>query len=113
MNENSGGKKYDNSGMLWENTRKSADNQPDVRGKCTINGVEMEIAGWYRDGQKGPFTSLAFKPAEPTGQRSGAPAGKPMGGRSAQPAANRAPSRNASASRRTPAEMAYDDDIPF
>ena len=56
--------KRDNSGSLSRNTRKEKDTHPDVSGSCVIGGKEYWISGWRKENDKGPWTSLAFKPKE-------------------------------------------------
>jgi uncharacterized protein (DUF736 family) len=55
---------YDNNmrGVLFKNTRKTKDSQPDYRGSCEIEGVEYWIAGWRKTPKSGgdSFLSLAF-----------------------------------------------------
>jgi uncharacterized protein (DUF736 family) len=55
---------YDNNlrGVLFKNTRKTKDSQPDYRGSCEIEGVEYWIAGWKKVPKSGgdSFLSLAF-----------------------------------------------------
>ena len=50
----------DNSGVLFKNDYKDADNKPDYKGKCKVNGVEMEMSAWIKQGQNGKFMSFAF-----------------------------------------------------
>lgn len=61
---------YDNNntGVLFKNSKKSEDNQPDYTGKVTINGEEFELAGWIKVGKQGSkiegqnYLSLAIRP---------------------------------------------------
>lgn len=53
--------KYDNSGSLFKNDRKSSDKQPDMRGNATIDGVEYWISAWTKTGQRGKFLSLSLQ----------------------------------------------------
>lgn len=61
----------DNSGLLADNDRKEKDSHPDMSGSVTINGTEMWISGWWKDGRRGRFLSLAFKPKEDRMERRG------------------------------------------
>lgn len=55
----------DNSGSLFKNDKKQdGDNKPNYTGTVMINGVEMWISAWLKDGQKGKWMSLSFKPKE-------------------------------------------------
>jgi hypothetical protein len=56
--------KYDNSGSLSKNDRKEQPNHADYRGKATIGGVEYWISGWIKDGERGKWLSLSFKPKD-------------------------------------------------
>ena len=50
----------DNSGSLFTNNKK-AENHPDFRGKCKVNGVDMEVAVWNKTSAKGiQFMSMSF-----------------------------------------------------
>lgn len=58
---------YDNnmSGALFKNKKKEAgDKKPDYNGQCEINGEEMWVAAWLKDGPKGKYMSLSFTPKE-------------------------------------------------
>ncbi len=55
-------KVYDNSGALFPNDRKEQDNHPDRTGSALIGGVEYWVNGWIKQGNKGQFLSLSFKP---------------------------------------------------
>lgn len=52
-------------GVLWKNTRREKDSQPNARGEALIGGVLYEISAWTKrkaDGE--PFQSLAIKPKD-------------------------------------------------
>lgn len=49
----------DNSGSLFENDRKQSDRHPDMTGKVMVNGVEMYVSAWWKQGRS-QFLSLAF-----------------------------------------------------
>ncbi len=52
----------DNSGSIFKNEKKTTDNHPNMTGKCLIGGVEYWVSAWTKDGTKGKWQSLAFKP---------------------------------------------------
>lgn len=73
---------YDNElrGVLFKNDRKEQSNHPDYKGSATINGQEMWISAWIKQGQNGKFMSLSFKPKEqsqPSQQKQAGPAPDP------------------------------------
>ena len=50
----------DNSGSIFSNNKK-AENHPDFKGKCKVNGVEMEVALWKKVSAKGTeWMSMSF-----------------------------------------------------
>jgi hypothetical protein len=57
---------YDNnmSGVLFKNERKTKETHPGYQGSCEIDGVEMWISAWVKEGKNGKFFSLAFKPKD-------------------------------------------------
>jgi hypothetical protein len=55
----------DNSGSLFRNEKKETDKHPNATGTVMVGGVEYWISAWTKDGAKGKFQSLAFKPKEP------------------------------------------------
>jgi len=56
--------KKDNSGALFTNDKREKETHPHYQGKATIGGVEYYISSWVKDGQKGKFQSLSFKPVQ-------------------------------------------------
>lgn len=59
---------YDNTnrGCLFVNDRKAQANQPDMKGKININGVDHWISGWWKNTARGEILSLAL--GEPVNQ---------------------------------------------
>jgi hypothetical protein len=49
-----------NTGAIFKNTNKKAENHPDYKGKVNVNGKEMEVALWVKQGKAGSFFSAAF-----------------------------------------------------
>ena len=50
-----------NTGAIFKNDNKKADNHPDYKGKVNVNGKEMEIALWMKTSAKGvKFMSVSF-----------------------------------------------------
>lgn len=56
--------KRDMSGSLFKNDRKEKDTHADYRGDAIINGVDVWISAWIKEGKNGKFMSLAFKPKD-------------------------------------------------
>lgn len=53
----------ENSGTLFRNDKKTeGSKQPDYRGEANVNGEVMEVSAWAKEGKKGWFLSLSFKP---------------------------------------------------
>ena len=50
-----------NTGAIFKNDNKKAENHPDYKGKVNVNGKEMEIALWLKTSAKGvKFMSASF-----------------------------------------------------
>lgn len=54
----------DGSGTLFQNDKGDNPARPDYRGDFMLDGQMYEMAGWKKQGQKGPYLSLAIKPKE-------------------------------------------------
>lgn len=66
---------YDNtnSGVLFKNERKDTDKHPDYTGKINVNGTEMRLAAWIREGKSGKFMSLKVSELNPNGSQKPTP----------------------------------------
>lgn len=49
-----------NTGAIFKNTNKRMDNHPDYKGKVNVNGKEMEVALWLKEGKAGKYFSASF-----------------------------------------------------
>ena len=54
----------DNTGTLFKNDRREKDTHPHATGTALIDGVEYYVSAWTKEGKKGKFQSLSFKPKE-------------------------------------------------
>ena len=54
----------DNSGVLFQNDRKTNANSPDMNGTIMVAGVMYWINGWKKQGSKGNFLSLSVQPKD-------------------------------------------------
>jgi hypothetical protein len=53
----------DGQGAMFKNPDKTPDNNfPDYRGNGKFQGVSFDVSGWIKQGKKGPYMSLSFKP---------------------------------------------------
>lgn len=57
----------DNSGTLFKNEKREKDTHPNATGKAMIGGVMYYVSAWTKDGAKGKFQSLSFKPVDQAG----------------------------------------------
>lgn len=110
---------YDNnmSGMIAPNERKQQPNHPDFTGQCEIDGKQMWISAWVKQGKPGSkmegkeFFSLSFKPkdAQQQAQAAGASATPPKSYAQPVAAAKAPPAQHA---KPAPQEN-LDEDVPF
>jgi hypothetical protein len=49
-----------NTGAIFKNDKKTSDKPPDYKGKVNVNGKEMEVALWIKEGKAGKFFSASF-----------------------------------------------------
>lgn len=55
----------DNSGSLFKNDKKTADNHPDYKGSIMVGGSEYWLSAWLKTSTKGvKYMSLAVKAKE-------------------------------------------------
>ena len=54
----------DNSGILFKNEQRPGKNDPVLTGKVMVGGALYYVSCWTKDGPKGKFWSLSFKPVE-------------------------------------------------
>ena len=53
-----------NTGSMFVNYKKETETHPDRTGTALIDGKEYWVSGWIKDGAKGKWMSLAFKPKD-------------------------------------------------
>lgn len=51
-------------GTLFRNDKGDNAKRPDYRGEVNVGGTVYELAGWKKDGARGPFLSLSAKPKQ-------------------------------------------------
>jgi uncharacterized protein (DUF736 family) len=62
----------DNSGSLWVNDRKTADNHPDRTGRVMVDGKLYFLNGWLKKTRDGkPYLSLSIKAKQETASGGG------------------------------------------
>lgn len=49
-----------NTGAIFKNTNKTSEKHPDYKGKVNVNGKEMEVALWVKQGKAGSYFSASF-----------------------------------------------------
>ena len=59
-------KQKDMSGVLFVNDRKEKENQPDYKGRITVDGEERWLSCWEKESRAGgKYWSLAVSPMDP------------------------------------------------
>jgi hypothetical protein len=48
-------------GALFKNTRKTKPNHPDYEGSINVDGMQVKLTGWIKQGKNGNFLSLSVK----------------------------------------------------
>lgn len=52
----------ENKGVIFKNSKKTKDTQPDYKGTVNVNGKDMEISLWFKESQKGTkYFSASFQ----------------------------------------------------
>ena len=49
-----------NSGVAFKNDKKGNEKAPDLKGRVNVEGVDMDIALWIKQGKNGEFYSISF-----------------------------------------------------
>jgi hypothetical protein len=60
----------DNEGAIFKNEKREKDTHPHGTGKAMIGGVMYWVSAWTKDGTKGKFQSLSFRPMDQQPQQS-------------------------------------------
>lgn len=58
----------DNTGTLFRNDKREKESHPNATGTAIIGGVEYWVSAWTKEGAKGKFQSLSFKPKQERAQ---------------------------------------------
>jgi uncharacterized protein (DUF736 family) len=66
-----------NTGAIFKNDKKTAENQPDYRGKMMVDGKEWEISLWVRESQASGLKYLSAAIKEPYVKTEAAPVQTP------------------------------------
>lgn len=90
---------YTNRGVIFKNDRKESANHPDYKGQMNIDGVEVWLSAWIKDGAKGKFMSISATLKDAPKQSQPAPS---------RPAAPQRPQQKAATG-----FDGMDDDVPF
>jgi hypothetical protein len=65
------GPKYENSGNLFKNKKKTNPKAPEYQGNCTIGGQVYEMAAWIREGAEGKYMRMKFSIKDPNAVHAG------------------------------------------
>jgi uncharacterized protein (DUF736 family) len=70
---------YQKVGAIFPNDDKHSENSPDMSGKITYGGMELRIAGWKKESERGiKFTSIGISIPEAAGPAPEEPADEPL-----------------------------------
>jgi hypothetical protein len=61
----------DNEGAIFKNEKREKDTHPHGTGKAMIGGVMYWVSAWTKEGPKGKFQSISFRPMD--GQQKSSP----------------------------------------
>ena len=67
----------DNSGVLFKNDKEENPSWPDYKGWGMVDGLNVWISAWVKEGKKGKFMSLSFKAKDEQGKEVTKPAPEP------------------------------------
>ena len=54
----------ENRGVLFKNDKDGNAARPDYKGSINVNGTDLWLSAWIKEGQKGKFMSLSVQPKE-------------------------------------------------
>lgn len=54
----------ENTGSLFKNEKREKGTHPHATGSALIDGKEYWVSAWTKEGERGKWQSLAFKPKE-------------------------------------------------
>lgn len=57
-------------GVLFKNDKKGVETRPDYTGNILINGKEMWLSAWIKEGKNGKFMSLSAQPKDAPKEKS-------------------------------------------
>lgn len=67
----------DNTFTLFKNDKGENPKRPDYTGKALVNGVEVRLSAWIREGKSGKFMSGTIEPPREQAKPKPAPVAEP------------------------------------